>query len=228
MSYDISKLANTYKLLEKRNPPLDQEYVVYAYFLYSEPKDGVYGKHIYLGSYPTKKRALAEANNISKNTGHDSIYICEACSWEDIDEKVRMDRTIRVDSNAKSEDLDRQFDKFINTQRKNKEKEDKISKDLEEQTVKELDPTTLEHYAHNWYLAIKNKAEWEYHKQQMEHYKEMYDKRVTLIRDQYKNQPELDKEWLDVYKERLSYRGERKVFDYMEQGYNLLRDDILN
>ncbi len=226
--YQVKSLANTYKILENRYPPMDQEYVIYAYFLYSETTDGKHGKHIFLGAYPTKKKAWSEVEKIIKKTGHHTIYICEACSWEDIDEKIRPDRTIQLDPILKSKELEKQFMYDITRKDIYNKKKNKISEDLDSQQEKELDPTTIEHYAHNWYLTIKNKSEYEYHKEQMKHYEEMYIKRANKVRELYKSKPEYDSMWLEIYEKRLKYRGEENVFKLMKQGYKLLRDEIIN
>ena len=171
---------------------------------------------------------MAEVERIIKKTGHHCIYACESCSWEDIDEKVRPDRTIKLDPSLKSGQLERQFIEDINSKSAEKQRTDRISKELEDQQEKELDPTTVEYYAHNWYLTIKNKSEYEFHKEKMKYYEEMYKKRAEKVRKQYKSQPELDNEWLDIYENRLKHRGEENVFDLLSQGYKWLRQEVLN
>jgi len=225
--YTLQKLANTYKSLEKRTPPSDQEFVIYAYFLFSEPKDGRHGKQIYLGAYPTKRKALEEVDKIIRETGHDCIYVTEACNWEDIDENKRPDRTLYLDPDTKIQDLEEQYRYKILKEKDAEEKREMISKELEEQVTKELDSSTVEYYAHNWFNAIKNKANYEYHKQEMEYYKQQYDKRVDKIREQYKNQPEIEDKWLEIYKDKLKRRGEEDVYVMMEQGHRVLVKDIL-
>jgi hypothetical protein len=225
--YSLQKLANTYKLLEKRKPPSDQEFVIYAYFLFSETKDGRHGKQIYLGAYPTKRRALEEVEKIIKETGHDSIYVTEACNWEDIDESKNPDRTLYMDPDTKAHDLEEQYRFKITKEAEADEKREMISKELDEQLINELNPNTVEHYAHNWFNAIRNKANYEHHKQEMEYYKQEYEKRVTKIREQYNNHPKIDETWLEIYKNRLVRRGEEDVFLMMEQGYKVLSSEIL-
>lgn len=225
--YQFHKLANTYKLLEKRKPPTDQEFVVYARFLFSEPSDGRYGMEIFLGAYPTKRRALEEVNNIIKRTGHDSIYITEACKWEYIDEKKRPDRTIYVEPDTKSEDLENQYREKILKEKDEEEKRELISKELDEQTINELDPNTVDHYAHNWFNAIRNKAEYEYHKREMEKYLSLYQNRIDKIITQYNNDPSVEETWLDIYKNRLTRRGEADIYEMLKMGHDALIDNIL-
>ena len=226
--YSLQKLVNTYKLLEKRKPPCDQEFVIYAYYLFSEPQDGIYGKQIYLGSYPTKRQALDEVNTIIKETGHDCIYVTQSCHWEYIDEKKRPDRTLYVDPKTNTEDLEKQFRYKILKEADADEERELISKELEEQAINELDPNTIEHYAHNWFNAIKNKANYEFHKQEMEHYEKMYNQRVEKIQTQYNNQPELEKDWLDTYEKRLKRRKEEDIFLMLKSGHDVLVDAILS
>jgi hypothetical protein len=226
--YSLQKLVNTYKLLEKRSPPTDQEYVIYAYFLYSEPKDGVYGKQIFLGAYPTKRKALEELDVIIRKTGHDCIYVTESCYWQDIDERKRPDRTLYMDPDTHAKELEEQYRHKILKESEQQEKRDMITRELEEQAEKELDPTTIEYYAHNWFNAIKNKSSYEYHKEQMNHYEKMFNKRADKIRQQYQDQPEYEDKWLDLYKYRLTRRGEEDIFIMMREGHKALVDEILD
>ena len=208
-------------------PPMDQEYVVHAYFFYSEPKDGVHGKHIYLGAYPTKSKALDVAHDVIKKTGHDCIRVMEACWWEDLDEKRRVDRTLYTDPNANAKDLERQYREKILREGEEERERELISQELDEQTVKELDPTTMEHYVHNWYNAICNKSSLEHHREKVKYYEEKYQKRVDKIRSQHKIQPELDSEFLPIYEERMKRRKEMDLFITLKVGHEQLRDEIL-
>jgi len=226
--YSNKDLANTYKKLEARAPPPDQEFCIYAYFLYTQPKDGKYGKQIFLGGYPTKKKAFLEAEKIIKETGHDCIYICETCSWEDIDSTKRFDRTFKLDPSVTQKELEEQFDLFINERYEKQKIKEEIDKGIEEQTEKEQDSTTIDHYAHNWFNAIRDKASYEYHKSQMEYYDEMFKSRVEKIRRQYQNSPEYEEQWLNIYKERLEKRKEEDVFEVLKQGHDILKDEILS
>ena len=228
MQYSISNLVNTYKTLEKWPVPIDQEFSIYAYFLFSEPKDGKYGKQIFLGAYPTKVRAFQEIEKIIRKTGHDAIYMSETCSWQDIDSKKNHDRTFNLDTKTKSEELQQQFIRDITEKEKKRQKQEEIMKELDEQQEKELDPTTIEHYAHNWFNAIKNKASYEYHKKQMSLYESAYEQRKDKIREQYEKQPEFEREWLNIYEERLKRRNEEPIFMMLVEGHDNLKEEIFN
>lgn len=225
--YDLKKLVNTYKLLQKRHPPTDQEYVVHAYFLYSEPKDGIHGKHIYLGGYPKKSKALEVAHEIIRETGHDCVRVMEACWWEDLDEKKRVDRTLYMDPRVNVKDLERQYREKVLREAEEEEGRELISQELDEQSLKELDPTSMEHYAHNWYNAICNKSSLEYHREKVKYYEETYQKRVEKIRKQHQSQPNLDSEFLPVYEERMKRRKETDLFLTLKVGHEKLREEIL-
>ena len=227
LNYGVSNLVNTYKTLEKWPVPIDQEFSIYAYFLYSQLENKRYGKQIFLGAYPTKIRALQEVEKIIKITGHDAIYISETCSWQDIDSQKNHDRTFKLDTNLNSQELQKQFEEDLICQEKKEQKQEEIMRELEEQGKRELDPTTLEHYVHNWFNAIKNKASYEYHKAQMEHYQTMYHHRVNKIREQCHLQPELEDEWLTIYEQILKKRGEGNVFMMLAEGHQLLKEEIL-
>lgn len=228
--YRLKALVNTYKLLEGRKPPSKkQKYTIYAYFLYSEVSpEGIHGKQIFLGSYKNKKDALDEARNIVLETGHDCIYVCKTCSWEDINERRDFDRTVYVDSKKKEEDLEEQYRQKVLKDSEKEAERARISKELDEQMKNELDPTTVEHYAHNWFNAIRNYTQLQEHKEKMEYYETQYQKRIDKIREQYKKQPDVDDTWLDIYEERLKARKEEDIFLMMKMGHERLKDEILN
>ena len=225
--YSLDKLKNSYLKLESRKPPTDQEFVIYAYFLYSEPKDGVHGKQIFLGAYPTKKKALIEVAEIIKKTDHDSIYMCESCSWNDIDEVVRVDRTFHLDPTQKVRELETSFEDYLEQKFQKQDKIEEISKELDKEQKQELDPTSLEHYVHNWFLTIKNKSEYEYHKERAEHFEKMYNMRSERVQKQYTDNPSIDNDWLGIYEKKLERRGEKELFSVLKQGYMGLRKMIL-
>ena len=171
---------------------------------------------------------MEEVDNIIKKTGHHSIYATQTCVWEDIDENIKADRTIYVNPETTAKDLEEQYRNKILREADKDEEREFITKELEKQAWRELDNTTMEYYAHNWFNAIKNKSSYEYHKQEMEYYEKMYNKRVRKIQTQYHKQPEIEKEWLDVYEKRLKRRGEEDIFIMMREGHKVLKEEMLD
>ena len=232
-SYPINKAVNTYRILENLDVPYGQQYVVYSYFAYKEPRnDGSIGKQVFLGAYPTPEKAMMRVDEIMKKTGHPLLYATEACMWEDIDTDPRKvenrDKTrhLRLEKKSKK-DLELQYEKDVKEWKIKKEKRENLTKELEEDDILEKDPTTVEHYAKNWYTCILNKSQYEYHKGQAEQFLNVFNKRKEKIQDQYRKDPSVDDKWLPLYKTKLENRGETHVFEAMEKGYQLLKDEIL-
>ena len=165
---------------------------------------------------------------IIKKTGHDCIYVTQTANWEDIDEKKHPDRTLYVDNKTKAKDLEEQFKEKILKQTQEETERELLSQELDEQVKNELDPTTIEHYAHNWFNAIKNKASYEYHKKQMKYFENKFNQRADKIKQQYISQPEMEKNWLNVYKERLEKRKEADIYVMLKEGHDKLLSTILN
>lgn len=226
--YSINKAVNTYRLLENIEIPHDQNYTIYAYILYEQPMNGEHGYQIYLGSYPTREEAVKKAKEIIELTEHSTIYVCKTCQWEKIDEKKDIDRTNYVPISKHPEKLDKIYYEQLEKEQKAKIKREKIMKGIEEQQQKELDPNSIENYVNNWFLAIKNYKSYQYHIQKATHFKKMFMNRKKSIKKQYKEQPEYEEQWENIYKKRLQERGEMDVFLALQKGHSELKEKILN
>jgi hypothetical protein len=216
---------NSYKALAKLKPPAGQEFSVVAYFLADNPKD-VYGFYIPLGNFATKEKAKELVDHIIETTGHRSVYVMKTCSWQELDTQFRPDRTecVPVDQEGK---LRRQNNKEQEEERIKLEKRQALEEDIIREKDAETDPTTIEHYTHNWFVAIKNHAAYRHYREQTDRAKASYDKRVRAIREQYTRQPEYDTQWLDRLKTRLQRSGETRIFDAIVKAVGELRRDIL-
>jgi len=228
----MQQLKNTYLALEKAKRPVDQNYAVYAYFLLERTVDGLHGYHIHLGNFATRERAAERVQELINITGHQQIYAHDVTRWERIDEVIRHDRIFikaHDDPNRKQteDDLNKQYASDLKDEDGRIKKNKEIGRQLDEQQELEGKDDTIEHYAQNWFLAIKNKAEYEYHRDRMEHFHKMYVMRKDIIKTQYSAQPHFEEEWLPLYKDRLTYRGEGNVYQAMESGHAQLVEDIL-
>lgn len=227
--YNIDKATNTYRLLEKLCPPHDQNYVVYAAIIFEEPLNGLHGYHIYLGSYSSRDKALERVQEIIDLTGHQTVYATKTCQWEAIDDIHRPDRTRFItpsDKNKINDDLASKYHSNLKKELEREEKRKKIVHEIEEQQENENNPDTIEHYARNWFLAISNYAKLQFHDDKLKHFKSMFVKRKEQILDQYKKQPQFEDIWLDIYKDRLTERGEENVYHSLKNGHDELYNEI--
>lgn len=228
--YPIDKAVNTYRLLEKLEPPKDQNYIVYAYILFEKPVDGLHGYHIYLGAYPTSERAIKRVQEIIDLTGHQTIYATKASQWEAIDEIHKPDRTQFITPSIKKQingDLDTKYYENLKQEQEKEQKRKRIVKEIEEQQENESKADTIDHYARNWFLAITNYSKQMYHVEQKNHFEKMFEKRRQQIREQFIKQPKYEEDWLNIYEYRLTERGEENVFKSIKAGHDELYDNIL-
>lgn len=231
--YPLDKAVNTYKKLQSMEAPSGQQFVVYAYFLFKNPlEDGSVGMHMYLGAYSTPEKALKRVHRIMEKTGHRLIYAVDSCTWEYINPVEKNDRTkkryLKVEANKTDEELERQCEIDLEEWNEKESKRKTIVEDIENQHILEQNPDTVEHYAHNWFNCIKDKAEYEFHKEKMEYYQKEFEKRKEKIRQQYKKNPSIDENWLSIYEKKLTDRDEKHVYDAMANGYSQLKSEIYN
>ena len=199
-TYSIDNLIKVYKSLETHVTPAYQTYVVYSYFLYNEPNkigdnkigDNKIGKHIYLGAYPTMKKAIIVANYLKKKTGYDYIYVTKSCNWSDI--RSTVDNSIKMVTTELDNMIPSGIDNIITSAIDN---------------IKLTD--NIESQAKSWFNLIVAKANYEYHKQRIEYYKrevEQLQKKVTP-----------DRNWLSYYKKILYNKGQQDLYIMLEEGY---------
>lgn len=224
--YPLDRAINTFKVLEKRKPPKRQNYVIYAYILLQTPINGLHGFQIYLGSYEEEEDAYKEVENIIKDTGHKSLYVCKSCELSPIDENFRPNRCFFIDP-SKDDMLNKAYREKIEKEIENEKKRSEIAIELEEEQNKEQNNDTIEHYMRNWYFLISNYYKLTQHNEQIEHLKKMYEMRQNMIREQYIRQPHFEKEWLEVYENRLLNRGEKYIFEMIKDGHDKLFDGVL-
>lgn len=217
---------NTYKNLMKTKIPYGQNYCIWAYFLLDKPSDdGLYGKIIFLGAYG-KKEALDKAEEIVKNTGHTGIIVTPSGKWENLSLELKMDKTKWVAEDHETA-LRLQQEKEIKKENKKKEKIDKIKKDIEEEMRLEDDPATIEHYTHNWYLAVKDKMAINMYKQKLDEMEKAYEKRVSLIRKQEEESPIMESKWLPLLETKMKERDESHIFSSIENSVRSIRPEVL-
>jgi len=222
------KLVNSYLELAKKYRPLPgQSFCVVAYFLLDPPTNDLYGMWYLIGTYATANEALDVAETVIRKTGIKSVFATKTCNWESLDNTFKPDRTKWVHTDKEAL-LRQQHEKEYREEIENIKDREKILLELEDDKIKENDPSTIQHYTYNWYTAIKNYSTVQYHQEKLKQALANYHKRVHLIRQQYSNQPELDSQWLSVIKQKLEQRKELNVYDALEHGYHQLKDEILH
>lgn len=218
---------NTFKNLMKTKLPYGQQYCIWAYFLLDKPSDeGLYGKLIFLGAYQTKKDALEKATEIFKNTKHEGIIISIGGKWEDLTTKPDMCKIKWVAEDHEAE-LHLQQEREMKKENKKREKAERIKKEIEIEMRNEDNPSTLDHYTQNWFLAVKDKAAIKMYRQKLEEMEKAYNKRVNLIQKQESLQPEMETIWLSSLETKMKDRDEAHIFASISTAARELGPEIL-
>lgn len=218
------QLINSYLALTKTKIPRGQEYIVVAYFLVESPGE-VYGMWIGLGCYPTQEKAKSVVEFLIQTTGHKAIISAKTGHWWELTTNTQPDRVTYVPTNLDGK-LIQQNHSDLEREGKQIEARRQYEDELLQEQQREKDPNTIDHYIHNWYVAVRNRATVEFHEQKLKEAQANYDARVTAIQDQYARQPDMEDRWLNEVKDRLSRRGEIKVYEALERGARDLKDTV--
>ena len=224
------QVINSFKALARVPPPIGQEFSVFAYFLVDPPKDtqkpyDPVGMYILLGSYHLEEDALKRVNHLIETTGHKQICAISTCSWRELTGKCNPNQVtlVPVDLNGK---LVKQHNKEQEEEKKALERRKEIEEEIIREKDLETDPNSLEHYIHNWFVAVKNRSTHHIKMKEAEEARLNYEKRVDAIREQHARQPELEDSWLDELKVRLEKRGEESLYRAMVKAVKEMRVDI--
>lgn len=225
---EVRKKIDTFLQLTEVKIDDDQSFCVWAYILVDNPPpQGIYGMVIFLGAFKTYRQAKKHAKKIVMDSNYNSVFVSRSCSWEELTTESKPDRIKWVSTDREShirEKARKEYEKEI----KQHQKHEKLVKDLEKEKERELDPTTIEHYIHNWYNLIQNKFTIQHYRKLLDEAEQNYQKRADKIRQQYSKQPEFDETWLSILSERLKERDEFDVYETIESNAKLLRPEIFN
>lgn len=189
--------------------------------------DDFRGIHFSLGGFQTKKEADQEIKNLMIKTGHPDFYLSEYATPTPITVVGGNSDNITkiyVDTNNKIKELETAM---YQESKELYEKNVKIKNDITKEGKDECDPDNIEYFKHQCYLAIKCKQKYEQKKKELELIENSYNEKLKLIQEHYQKYPEHEEQWLPLFKEKLTERGELKFYDSIEQGYKLYRDEIL-
>ena len=225
---EVRKKIDTLLRLGKVKIDEDQSYCVWAYILVDNPSpQGVQGMVIFLGAFRTFKQAKKHAKKIIIDTEYNSVFVSRTCSWEELTTEYKPDRIKWVSTDKESvlrEKARKEYEKEV----KQHEKHQKMVKDVEKEKERELDPTSIEHYTHNWFNLIQNKFTIQHYRKLLEEAEQNYAKRMDKIKQQYSKQPEFEETWLPILYEKLKERDELEVYETIESNAKTLRSEVFN
>lgn len=209
LSEDIKNLA-----LEKDNP--DQFWSVYTYVLVNSKDENDIGILYLYGTYNNYEKASKISEKLALK--YESLYfmVRKTRSWQLITEKVHPNNIKYIDNTSKADKL---IDKKEEELKRMYEKEMALRNKLEEDRVKALDETTIEHYIRQYTFAV-NKIEY------INHLKENLNKEIgkvietrEYIEKLNEKNPEYENIWLDVFKEKMIDIENTQYYDIVDKLY---------
>jgi hypothetical protein len=220
-----TQAINTFKALMKLPVPNGQKYSVWAYALIDDPRHVKVAMVIPLGNYPDKAEAVKRVKFIIETTGHHAVFATKMHKWEELTTEINTDRTeyVPVDMNGKLIKLHEDQQK---KEQEKLEERKRIEEELLREKAAELNPSSIEHYINNWYVAIKTWARLQHTNKLRDVDLEVLEERLDKIRKQTHEQPEYEKTWLPVLKEQLSKRNELILYETLAATVEEMKKDL--
>lgn len=224
---------NSFKALMRHRYPARCEWSVYAWFLVDppagktlDPSKEEIGMYIPLGSYPCPEDAKKVVDHLIETTGHPLICARKTCTWGSLTTKVDPKAEfVPVDLDGK---LIKAHAKVQREEVERLERKREIEEEVIQEKDRENDPNSLDHYIHNWFVAIKNRATYHVNQKAADTAKENYEKRSNAIREQYARQPHFEKEWLPELQRRLHKRGEDATYEAIVRAVEEMKSEVLS
>nr|QBK89796.1 MAG: uncharacterized protein LCPAC101_00790 [Pithovirus LCPAC101] len=229
---DLKKLENV-----EREP--GQNFSVVGYFLVplkelvSDDADDLStprGMWINLGSYSSYKQANKRREAVIKQTDVSSIWIQEMYEWQYIS-NGNIPKNVK--NNAKDINLDKEELILEQTRRERikiqeeREKMDKMRKDIDNDIEKEMNKGSIEYYTRQWWLASKDKSYYEIVKREMNKYEKLYRDKLDKIKELDIEYPEYKNKWKDVLKPKLMARNEENLYNLIDKASTEMSKEIL-
>lgn len=223
---------NTLQSLVRLRGPQGSDWCVFAFVLNHDivDKEGkiddLRAMIFPLGSFGDQERAEKHAKSIIELTGHAGIIVARYAQAVPLTAKFDANNVVEVLVDNKGKLIELESAQYKH-EREEYERRIKREKEIAKEAEEETDRNSIEHFKRQCYLAIKDRATYEYHKQQMEEARANYKKRETAIREHYRRHPEHEAQWLPYTKQKLTERGEEALYTTLETGYTKLREELL-
>lgn len=189
--------------------------------------DDFRGAIIPLGSYGDRIAAEKQAKKIIEDTGYPGITVARYATFIPLSVTPNPETitTVPVDIHGKVMKIEKE-----RSARENQlyEQQQKYQESLEKESQDETDPTNIEHFKRNCYLAIKNWVKYQNSKKESEQALVEYTHRRDKVRDHYKRLPDHETEWLPYFKAKLEGRNEISLYGPIEATYLQIRKDLLD
>ena len=189
--------------------------------------DDFYGMAFCLGCFMNRSDAENHAKQIIATTGHPAVSVVRYGFPLRLDTKTKTPDAVEVLVNEEKQIVELESQQYLKD-KEQYEKQMKLTEDLTREAESETDPTHIEHFKRHCYLAIKHKTLINHHISEVEKLTSAYEKAKESVRSHYSKYPEHEIQWLPYLKEKLTERGELPLYNTLEAGYKLIRNELLD
>lgn len=221
------------RALMKLQPRPGCEWCVMAYALNANILDSsgniddFYGMAFSLGSFTNRDDAVHHAKSIIASTGHPAISVVRYGFPMRLETKTKTPDATEVYVNENKEIVELESQQY-RKDKENYERQITLSEELTREAELETDPSHIEHFKRQCYLAVKHKTMINHYNHELETSSASYERAKLAIQSHYSQYPEHESQWLPYLKDKLSERGEMPLYNAIEGGYKLIRDELLN
>jgi hypothetical protein len=226
--------VNSLQALSRLRPKTGQYWCVSAFVLNRDivKEDGTLDDlHAMMWSFGTfderdKDKADEHAKNIISITGHPCVIVHKYGTPVPLTLKFDPQSVTEVPVDSKGRLIELESAKY-KREREEYERRVALEKDIMKEAEEETDPSNIEHFKRQCYLAIKNRANFQVHSREADAAWQNYKKREMAVRDHFAKYPEHEAQWLPYLKQKLIERGELALYQSMETAYSEIRDELL-
>lgn len=201
-------------------------YSVFVYVLSEEieSKEDIYGFLWPLGEFSKKSKANKYAKKVIEKTQCPWVTVAKTNMPFALTLKPTEVSEVKLDEKGKLIQIeDELYKKEIETFKK----QEQLKKEIEEEIKEEQNETSIEYFKREAYMAIKHKFALEKAKKEFEFHSSNYEIKIKNLRNNYRQFPEHEQQFLEFYKNKLSSRDELPLYHEIENGYQVIRNDIV-
>lgn len=184
----------------------------------------LYGYLLPFGCFATQEEAEAEVRRLIQISGYRELFIVPYATLLPLREQETQATPVLLDHQGQLLQWEREQSKRDAMEY---ERVAALRKSVVLEAEQETDPTTLEYFKRQCYLALQHHATYREHLNEAEEARKKYEEYRTRIRAHVRVYPQHECMWLPHLKQTLLARGEESLYLNMEQAYQCLRSDLL-
>lgn len=184
----------------------------------------LYGYLLPFGCFATQEEAEAEVRRLIQISGYRELFIVPYGTLLPLREHEVQATPVLLDHQGQLLQWEREQSK---RDAREYERASEIRKSVILEAEQETDPTTLEYFKRQCYLALQHHANYREHLSSAEEERKKYEEYRTRVREHIQAYPQHESMWLPHLKQTLLARGEESLYLNVEQAYQCLRSDLL-